>query len=518
MSGDHSEISMEHEPSSSSSSSHQNALDVTLSIPAAGMGLAATSSSSTTSSSYATQHLRAAAAALWSDDEQLQHFLHLLTASSDSISSSSSSSSSSMDDTVAQSDTPHPPQTTTTPKQPLFPTHDEKYQSRRLPTVPTALSRRMLHKQGAGYLDTAVAFIASAAADRFLATVLHQAIVCRDRRIQGEDIIVQNRKQFLQLQKMKKRQHEEKRKKIQKMDQFLDLFCMKVPEDGSISSSKGPGTTTAASTTTTTVVETLQQKGIMKEVPPITSTNPTSPAATSKTSTKKRNNAAISSTSINTESSSTPGHVKFNIQDMSMDQISKSLDEAEALLNEFENDEDSVEEEESYYHRFYEIDETNMESNVHRLKKHYKKAMDTKTENQHDKIDNDEEEVEDKGMDSSRLTLQLKDLVRPLEAWGINLLGKLGMDLLSFSVLFPPVDEDTRRAEYEDDDAFGDQQGELQSYDVAASPSEEKTGDSQIKVKKKRSPTAKKVQNKPTATPASSTQDKEISTTITPVA
>lgn len=55
------------------------------------------------------------------------------------------------------------------------------------PTVPTALSRRMLHRQGVGYLDDTVAAVASAAADRFLATVLHQAVACRDQRLIGAE-------------------------------------------------------------------------------------------------------------------------------------------------------------------------------------------------------------------------------------------------------------------------------------------------------------------------------------------
>lgn len=55
------------------------------------------------------------------------------------------------------------------------------------PTVPTALSRRMLHRQGVGYLDDTVAAIASAAADRFLATVLHQSVACRDQRLIGAE-------------------------------------------------------------------------------------------------------------------------------------------------------------------------------------------------------------------------------------------------------------------------------------------------------------------------------------------
>ena len=54
------------------------------------------------------------------------------------------------------------------------------------PTVPTSLARRMLHRQGVGYLDETVAMLTAAAADRFLATVLQQAVVCRDRRVSGQ--------------------------------------------------------------------------------------------------------------------------------------------------------------------------------------------------------------------------------------------------------------------------------------------------------------------------------------------
>lgn len=53
------------------------------------------------------------------------------------------------------------------------------------PTVPTALSRRMLHRQGVGYLDDTVGAVVSASADRFLATILQQGIACRDQRLKG---------------------------------------------------------------------------------------------------------------------------------------------------------------------------------------------------------------------------------------------------------------------------------------------------------------------------------------------
>ena len=69
------------------------------------------------------------------------------------------------------------------------------------PTVPTALSRRMLQRQGVGYLDNTVATVVSASADRFLATVLQQAVACRDQRLKGAAMAreaVKHRKRHMQ--------------------------------------------------------------------------------------------------------------------------------------------------------------------------------------------------------------------------------------------------------------------------------------------------------------------------------
>jgi hypothetical protein len=54
-------------------------------------------------------------------------------------------------------------------------------------TVPTSLARRMLHRQGVGYLDDTVAMLTAAAGDRFLASVLQQGLACRDRRLSGQE-------------------------------------------------------------------------------------------------------------------------------------------------------------------------------------------------------------------------------------------------------------------------------------------------------------------------------------------
>ena len=64
---------------------------------------------------------------------------------------------------------------------------DSRAESQSGPTVPTSLSRRMLQRQGVGYLDPSVGAIVSAAADRFLVTVLQQSLVCRDQRLKGAE-------------------------------------------------------------------------------------------------------------------------------------------------------------------------------------------------------------------------------------------------------------------------------------------------------------------------------------------
>jgi hypothetical protein len=88
------------------------------------------------------------------------------------------------------------------------------------PTVPTALSRRILQKQGVGYLDDTVAAVVSASADRFLATVLHQAAACRDQRLKGAELAqeaARHRKRHMQHYEAdsdeRQRRKEEKEKK-----------------------------------------------------------------------------------------------------------------------------------------------------------------------------------------------------------------------------------------------------------------------------------------------------------------
>lgn len=87
------------------------------------------------------------------------------------------------------------------------------------PTVPPSLTRRILNKQGVGFSDPLVSTIISSAADRFLATILSQSLVCRDRRLKGEDLA---KKALRESERRKKRRRAErdtfvgKRKKLEK--------------------------------------------------------------------------------------------------------------------------------------------------------------------------------------------------------------------------------------------------------------------------------------------------------------
>ena len=65
---------------------------------------------------------------------------------------------------------------------------DSREGSHRVPTVPTAMTRRILNRQGVGFLDPTIAAMVSAAADRFLVTVMHQAAACRDQRLKGAEV------------------------------------------------------------------------------------------------------------------------------------------------------------------------------------------------------------------------------------------------------------------------------------------------------------------------------------------
>lgn len=95
------------------------------------------------------------------------------------------------------------------------------------PTVPPSLTRRILNKQGVGFADPLVSTIVSSAADQFIATVLSQALVCRDRRLKGEELA---RKEKREVERVEKRRRAEERSiesKKQKLEKELEEMVKK---------------------------------------------------------------------------------------------------------------------------------------------------------------------------------------------------------------------------------------------------------------------------------------------------
>jgi hypothetical protein len=248
------------------------------------------------------------------------------------------------------------------------------------PTVPQSLSRRILNKQGVNYMDENVTSLLSGAADRFLATILQQSLICRDRRLLGEEMAKKERKS---IHKMKKRRRDERKReeaKKQKLEKELETAIQK-------------------STTTTT----------------------------GKKNTVKKNNSssAVTSELIHDVEKAFGGDEDNNYRDEEMEYYDKNLnldDKDEGGANEQAIDDD------------------------------------TSDEDENDEDDDDE----------FKETLQLRDVVRPLDAWGISLTGKIGLtatpynnaDVIKNHQEIAPDDDSNADAEgdldgngdYEDDD------------------------------------------------------------------
>lgn len=97
------------------------------------------------------------------------------------------------------------------------------------PTTPIPLTRRILQRQGVGTRpltctlssnsddgDDMVSALVSSAADQFLATVLSQAMACREQRLQGADMAEETRhKQYQHTQAYQSDWKERKRKRLE---------------------------------------------------------------------------------------------------------------------------------------------------------------------------------------------------------------------------------------------------------------------------------------------------------------
>ncbi len=261
------------------------------------------------------------------------------------------------------------------------------------PTVPNPLSKRILNKEGVNFMDESVPAIMSAAADQFLATVLQQTIICRDRRLQGEEIA---KKEKRELNKSKKRRKEELRQKQQKR--------LKLEQD----------------------LENALQKSI------------------NGTGKKKKGPSYVSNKLI---------------QD-----VERAIDDDEVN--------DTIDEEIDYYEK-------------------YTKNEDDSNEGDDQGVEDgvsDDDENDDDDEDENKLTLQLRDVIRPLEAWGICCSGKIGLSIQ----MMDQDDEKKENEADEDDDSNSEGDGDMdlddEDEDDEISMATEKTGGKKMG---KRAPTPK---------------------------
>jgi len=287
------------------------------------------------------------------------------------------------------------------------PTNEQNYQ----PTIPSALSRRILHKSGVGYLDNSLPLILSAMSDRFLATILVQAKACRDRRIEGYKATIKERK---------------KRNKHRKLV-LKERLCRdkKYKEE-------------------------LSKKRSMME----------STVMDAKDLLEKDNNKK--------------GNSSLGGEDKTLFGLSEEEREA---IKEYKKQAADIDAEEEYYNKYYgKGEDGNLDL---------------------DNISSDEEDDDDDELVVDT-DLKLRDLVRPLGAWGFDLTGKLGFtdepDDDSDGDEYELVDkynEDGGGSDEDDDEDQDDNVSYSDSSDMGTTDDDEGTGPKSPKKKKPPSPKKK---------------------------
>ena len=287
-------------------------------------------------------------------------------------------------------------------------TNEQNYQ----PTIPSSLSRRILHKSGVGYLDNSVPLILSAMSDRFLATILVQAKACRDRRIEGYKATIKERKKRTKHRKLvlKERLGREKRYK-----------------------------------------EEISKKRSMME----------GAVMDAKELLEKDNNK---------KGSSSGG------EDKTLFGLSEEEREA---VKEYKKQAADVDAEEEYYNKYY--GNASEDGNLDL-----------------DNISSDEEDDEDDELVLFDTDLKLRDLVRPLGAWGFDLTGKLGFTDKQVDdsdgdeyELVDNTNEDGGGSDEDDDEDQDDNVSYSDSSDMGTTDDDEGTGPKSPKKKKPPSPKKK---------------------------
>lgn len=272
------------------------------------------------------------------------------------------------------------------------------------PTVPPSLTRRILNKQGVGFQDPLVSTVVSCAADRFLATVLSQALVCRDRRLKGEELA---RKEKREIERVRKRRRAEQLKttnKKQKLEKELEDFVKKGQKSPQKQDKKG----------SSELIKRLETNSFGKY-----------------------------------------------------------------------GERDSLDEEEDYYLKIQ--DESQNKNGPDALDNSVQKDIETGNQS-YEEDESDEDEDEDD--DDEREILQMRDLVRPLEAWGFALTGKMGL------ATEPYIRTPKEKTNENDDDNVG-LDGEVDAAEVDeedddATSAVEKTPSRKRKVGPKGSPASNK--------------------------
>jgi len=257
------------------------------------------------------------------------------------------------------------------------------------PTVPTALSRRMLAKQGVGYLDHTVGAVVSAAGDRFLATILQQATACRNERLKGAELVKSAALTRQRHWEQYEADVEHRRKRKLELQEKDAETCHNAIKAAEALKKFPPASTTASSTSNAN-----------SNVPEGTETTPSS---SSKKKKKKVDDSAASSSANN------GSRLKLHAQGADDEASVNSIDEEEA------------------YHRDYfgDVVAVGKGGNI---------------------INGNAMDEEDEDM------LILRDLSRPLEAWGFHVTGKQG---LQPAMERSEDSEDESDDEEEDSDADG---------------------------------------------------------------
>lgn len=245
---------------------------------------------------------------------------------------------------------------------------DSRADSVGAPTVPTALSRRLLHKQGVGYLDGTVGAVVSAAGDRFLATVLQQTLACRNERLKGAALVRSAARTRQRHWEQYEADVEYRRKRKLEVQEKQTQICHNA----------------------------LKAAESLKKFPPATNTTNSNANDTETPTSKKKKKK--------TDDGATSG---ANTANGSRLKLKDDLDE-EASIN-------SLDEEEAY-HRDYFGDVAHGKN-----------------------LENDDEDDD---------IVILRDLSRPLQAWGFHVTGKHGLQPVDQT-----VDSEDESDEEESDDA-----------------------------------------------------------------